>query len=89
MFEIALFVSLLVIIFYLYGVIRELMELQKILRELKIEVNRIGTEVNVISRTVMDIDKYLKYGSSETYSNYEGGFKKLSRIESEIKKKNE
>lgn len=67
MFEIALIVSLLVIVFYLYGVIRELMELQKILKELKIEVNRIRTEINVISRTVMDIDKYLKYGSSETY----------------------
>ncbi len=89
MFEISLLVSLLVIIFYLYGVIRELMELQKILIELKLEVNRIGTEINDIKRTVTDIDTYAKYGSVKNFSNYEDGFKKLLRIEKEIKKKNE
>ena len=89
MFEISLLVCLIVIIFYLWGVIRELMELQKILIELKLEVNRIGTEINDIKRTVTDIDTYAKYGSVENFSNYEDGLKKLSRIEKEIKKKNE
>ena len=89
MFEISLIVSLLVIIFYLYGVIRELMELQKILIELKLEVNRIGTEINDIKRTVTDTDTTAKYGSDKNFSNYEDGLKKLSRIEKEIKKKNE
>jgi len=89
MFEISLIVSLLVIIFYLYGVIRELFKLQKILIELQLEVNKIEIDINGINRTVSDIDKYLKYGSSETYSFYEDGLKKLSRIEKDIKKSNE
>ena len=89
MFEISLLVCLIVIIFYLWGVIRELMELQKILIELKLEVNRIGTEINDIKKTVTDMDTYARYGSVENFSNYEDGIKKLSRIESEIKKKNE
>ena len=89
MFEISLLVCLIVIIFYLWGVIRELMELQKILIELKLEVNRIGTEINDIKRTVTDIDTYANYGSVKNFSNYEDGFKKLLRIEKEIKKKNE
>ena len=89
MFEISLLVCLIVIIFYLWGVIRELMELQKILIELKLEVNRIGTEINDIKKTVTDMDTYARYGSVENFSNYEDGLKKLSRIESEIKKKNE
>ena len=89
MFEISLLVCLIVIIFYLWGVIRELMELQKILIELKLEVNRIGTEINDIKKTVTDMDTYARYGSVENFSNYEDGLKKLSRIEKEIKKKNE
>ena len=82
MFEISLLVCLIVIIFYLWGVIRELMELQKILIE-------IGTEINDIKKTVTDMDTYARYGSVENFSNYEDGLKKLSRIEKEIKKKNE
>ena len=89
MFEISLLVCLIVIIFYLWGVIRELMELQKILIELKLEVNRIGTEINDIKKTVTDMDTYARYGSVENFSNYEDGLKKLLRIEKEIKKKNE
>ena len=89
MFEISLLVCLIVIIFYFWGVIRELMELQKILIELKLEVNRIGTEINDIKKTVTDMDTYARYGSVENFSNYEDGLKKLSRIEKEIKKKNE
>ena len=89
MFEMSLLVCLIVIIFYLWGVIRELMELQKILIELKLEVNRIGTEINDIKKTVTDMDTYARYGSVENFSNYEDGLKKLSRIEKEIKKKNE
>ena len=89
MFEISLIVSLLVIIFYLYGVIRELLKIQKILIELQLEVTKIGTDVTGISKTVSETDKYLKYGSSDPYSNYEDGLKKLSRTEREIKNKNE
>ena len=89
MFEIFLIIALLVIIFYLYGVIRELLKLQNILIELKLEVNRIGTEINDIKKTVTNMDTYARYGSVENFSNYEDGLKKLSRIEKEIKKKNE
>ncbi len=89
MFEITLFICLLVIIFYLYGVIRELLKLQKILIELQLEVNMIKTDINLIVRTISGIDKYFKYGSSESFSSYEDGFKKLSRLENEINKKNE
>ena len=89
MFEISLIVFLLVIIFYLYGVIRELLKIQKILIELQLEVTKIGTDVTGISRTVSETDKYFKYESTESYSNYEDGLKKLSRIEREIKNKNE
>ena len=88
MFEIFLIIALLVIIFYLYGFIRELMKLQIILIELKLEVNRIGTEINDIKKTVTDMDTYAKYGSVKNFRK-EDGFKKLSRIEKEIKKKNE
>jgi hypothetical protein len=89
MFEITLIIGLLVIIFYLYGFIRELMKLQIILIELKVEVNRIGTEINDIKRIVTDMDTFAKYGSVKNFSNYEDGLKKLSRIEKEIKKKDE
>ena len=93
MFEISLLVCLIVIIFYLWGVIRELMELQKILIEIGTEINDIKRTVTDIDtyakRTVTDIDTYAKYGSVKNISNYEDGFKKLLRIEKEIKKKNE
>ena len=70
----------------MWGVIRELMELQKILNDIKRTVTDIDTYAK---RTVTDIDTYAKYGSVKNFSNYEDGFKKLLRKEKEIKKKNE
>ena len=87
MFEIFLIIALLVIIFYLYGFIRELMKLQIILIELKLEVNRIGTEINDIKKTVTNMDTYARYGSVENFSNYEDGLKNFQEQKKKSKKR--
>ncbi len=89
MFEIILFIFLTTILFYLYRVIKQLDNFMKMNLLITNQISKIESELIIISKTVSDIDTFTRYGTLDSNSNYEDGFKKLINQEQTIKSSNE
>jgi hypothetical protein len=49
------------------------------------QISKIESELTIISKTLSDIDTFARYGTLNSNSNYEDGFKKLINQEQTIK----
>lgn len=89
MFEIILFIFLTTILFYLYRVIKQLDNFMKVNLLITNQISKIESELTIISKTVSDMDTYARYGTLDSNSNYEDGFKKLINQEQAINSSND
>ncbi len=87
-FELILLVLFLICIsIVLYGLLREILNLQRYVLLGIEELKQSKNELNKLNQRIDDIYFYMKYGDTPTNNDYESGLSKLTKIEHEIKNK--